>query len=212
MYNVPYFKAANHLEVLDFMQAHPFVIVTGVDANNQPVATHLPVLIEERDEKVYLLAHLMKQTDHHKAFLHNNNVLAIFSGAHTYVSASWYKEKKQASTWNYQAVHAAGQLTFLNDDSLLNVLQKLTAHFENDQASPSLVEKMAPEYVQRLMKAIVAFEIEVTKIDHVFKLSQNRATDERTSIVAHLLQGDAEAKTVASAMEAVSSPSKTASL
>jgi transcriptional regulator len=201
MYNIPYFKAEDEREVIDFMHHHPFIILTGVDSNHQPVATHIPVLIEERDGKLFFLAHIMRQSDHHKAFVQNADVLAIFSGAHAYVSASWYPNPQQASTWNYQAVHAKGKLQFLNEDSLLNILHRLTAHFENDPASPSLVKNLSENYVSRLAKAIVAFEIEVTEIAHVFKLSQNKDTASYTNVIDHLKEGDSEAKLVAGMME-----------
>jgi transcriptional regulator len=130
MYSLPYFKAENEKEVIDFMHQYPFITLTGVDSNSQPVATHVPVLVEERQGKLFLLGHIMKQTDHHKAYTQNTNVLAIFTGPHTYVSASWYKDQKQASTWNYLAVHAKGKLLFLNEDALLDILKRITAHFE----------------------------------------------------------------------------------
>lgn len=201
MYNTPIFKANDREEVVSFMHQHPFVILTGCDANNHPVATHIPVLIDEREGKFFLLAHIMKQTDHHKAFLINPNVLVIFTGPHTYISASWYKDPKQASTWNYQTVHAKGKLTFLNDDDLLNILKRLTAHFENNPSSPSLVEHLSHDYMHKLTKAIVAFEIEITEIAHVFKLSQNKDEKSYKNIVEHLQTGDAQAKQVAAIME-----------
>ncbi len=200
MYNVPYFKANNKGEVIEFMNQNPFVILTGSDAKNHPVATHLPVLIEEREGRLFLLAHIMKQTDHHKAWMQNPNVLAIFSGAHTFISASWYKNQQQVGTWNYQAVHATGILKFLNEEELLVILQRLTAHFENDTASPSLVEHLPVDYVTRLAKAIVGFEIEVTAIDHVFKLSQNKDSETYKNIINHLNNGDDNAKQIAALM------------
>lgn len=172
MYNTSYFKAGSEKEVIDFMHQHPFVTLTGCDVNLHPVATHIPVLIEEREGKMFLLAHIRKQTDHHKAFLNNPNVLAIFSGAHAYISASWYVDKQQASTWNYQAVHASGILRFLGEEALHNILHRLTAFFESDPNSPSLKEHLSTEYVDHLIKAIIAFEIEVTEIAHVFKLNE----------------------------------------
>lgn len=201
MYNVPYFKANSEKEVVDFMNAHPFVIVTGAGSDQYPVATHVPVLIEEREGRLFLLAHIMRQTDHHKAFQKNQNVLVVFSAAHAYVSASWYTNPKMASTWNYQAVHAKGTLKFLEDDGLLNMLHRLTEKFENDPASPSLVPNLEQDYVKRLMKAIVAFEIEVTDIAHIFKLSQNRDKESYHNIINHLNDGDSDAKLVASAMK-----------
>lgn len=201
MYNLSYFKAENEKDVIDFMHQHPFITLTGVEPNNQPVATHVPVLIEERQEKLFLLGHIMKNTDHHKAFTQNKNVLAIFTGPHTYVSASWYKDQKQASTWNYQAVHAKGKLNFLDDDSLLHILQRTTSYFEKDPESPSLVEHLSSDYIKRLIKAIIAFEIELTEIPHVFKLSQNRDKESYKNIIEHLQKGDSEAQKIATIME-----------
>lgn len=200
MYSLPHFKAANQEDVLAFMHAHPFITLCGVDANGRPVATHLPVLFAEREGKLYLQAHIMRRQEHTLAFEQNPNVLAIFSGAHTYVSASWYTNQASAGTWNYQAVHAKGTLRFLGDEGLLNLLTKLTETFENNPHSPSLVHKMPEGYVSGMMKAIVAFDIEITDIEHVFKMSQNRDEKSYENIIHHLQQGDSEAQAVAKTM------------
>lgn len=201
MYNVPHFKTQDQEEILAFMQAHPFVMLCGVDDHHLPVATQVPVLIEQRNDKLYLLAHVMRKQDHTKAFEANPNVLAVFYGAHTYVSASWYENKQVASTWNYQAVHARGILTFLDDAGLHNVLTRLTAAFEQNEHSPSLVHKMDETYVKNNMKAIVAFEIEITHVQHVFKLSQNRDEKSYENIIGQLSQKDADAKAIADTMK-----------
>src|SRR3569833_1658860 len=139
----------------------------------------------------------MRKQEHTNAFENNPNVLAIFSGAHTYVSASWYSKQNTAGTWNYQAVHARGTLRFLGDEELYNLLVKLTETFENNPHSPSLVKDMDEGYVPTLMKAIIAFDIEITGIEHVFKLSQNRDEKSYDNITHHLQQGDSDAKTIA---------------
>jgi transcriptional regulator len=51
------------------------------------------------------------------------------------------------------------------------------------------------------MKAIVAFEIEVNNIEHVFKLSQNKDQATRNNIIQSLQQQDDDAKAVANAMK-----------
>jgi transcriptional regulator len=183
MYHLKHFKSDSDLEVLAFMKAHPFITLCGVDDNNMPVATHLPVLFEEKDGKIYLLAHAMRKQDHTIAFAQNPNVLAIFSGEHVYVSASWYETKNVASTWNYKAVHAKGVVRFLDDKGLYEVLVKLTNHFEGTTESPAAVKHMDEKYVADNMKAIVAFEIALTDIQHVFKLSQNRQEADKVRIV-----------------------------
>jgi transcriptional regulator len=200
MYNVPHFKTSEQAEVIAFMHEHPFIILCGADNKGQPVATHVPVLFEERDDKLFLRAHVMRKQEHTNAFHENQQVLAIFYGPHTYVSASWYENKQTASTWNYQAVHAKGVLHFLDEQGLRGVLTSLTEKFENNPHSPSLVQKMDDEYVRKMMQAIIAFEIEIISIEHVFKLSQNRDEKSYQNIIGHLEGQDADARYIASEM------------
>ena len=200
MYNIPYFKANDPREVIEFMRTNPFAMLCGIDEKGFPVASHLPLLLEERDGRLFLEGHSMKKQDHTDAWYRNSNVLAIFSGPHTYVSASWYTNQQVASTWNYQAVHASGQLRMLDEEALHAVLTRVTRTFESPD-SPSLVERMDPAYVKQMMKAIVAFEIEVCSIEHVFKLSQNRDAHSYDNIINHLRERDPEAQQVARIME-----------
>ncbi len=200
MYNLPYFKEEDRQRVLEFVRSHPFAFLCGCDASNKPVATQIPCFIEEKDGKLYLSGHIMKNTDHHKAFLHNSNVLAVFSGAHSYVSASWYSDQHTASTWNYLSVHAKGIMRFLDEDALLEVLKHTTNHFENNPHSPANFENLPQEYVQQLAKAIVAFEVEVVSMDNVFKLSQNRDKESYENIIGKLSEQDHCARTVADEM------------
>jgi transcriptional regulator len=202
MYNLSYFKEEDKAVVLQFVKEHPFAFITGCDEANKPVATQIPVFIDEREGKLFLSGHIMKHTDHHKAFLHNPNVLAVFIGAHTYVSASVYDNAQQASTWNYMSVHAKGLLSFLDEAALLNILKRTTDHFEGNPNSPAAYDKLPEEYVQRLSKAIVAFEIEVAEINNVFKLSQNRNEKSYHNIIEALHERkDAASETIATEME-----------
>ncbi len=200
MFNVPHFKEKDEARIYEFMQAHPFITLCGCTKDNLPVATHVPVLFEQRGEKMFLLAHAMRKQQHTLAFEHNPNVLAIFSGAHTYVSASWYEKKNVASTWNYQAVHARGVLRFMNDQQLYDLLVQLTEKFEGNAQSAAQVKYMEKEYVQSNMKAIVGFEIEITSIEHVAKLSQNRDKQSFINIAEQLQAKDADAQVIATEM------------
>jgi len=200
MYNLPHFKEHKAEVVMEFMKQHPFAMVIGVNEFNHPVATQIPFLIKEKNGDLFLQAHMMKQTDHHKAFEKNKNVLVVFSGAHAYVSASLYENKQQASTWNYLAVHVKGELNFLDEEELLLMLKELTAHYENNETSPSLYKHLPSDYVNRLSKAIVAFEIKVTSIDHVFKLSQNKDEKSYQNIMDAFNKGNSDEQSIATEM------------
>ena len=202
MYNLPEYKEKDPAKIRAFMEENPFILICGIDADNTPVATNVPVLIREDEAgTVYLLGHMMRGTDHHKAFLQNPAVLGIFSSAHTYVSASWYTDKQQGSTWNYMSVHAKGKLTFLGKQELLDILRDTTSKFENDPASPSLFEHLPSEYIERLVKAISGFRIDITSTEHVFKLSQNRDKKSYENIITKLDEGDDQSKQIAAEMK-----------
>jgi len=177
MYSLPYFKEEDKEEVLRFMYAHPFITLCGSTKDGRPVATQVPVLMKESDGKLTLEAHVMRNTDHHKAFQENPLVLALFTGAHTYVSASWYSDPNQASTWNYQSVHARGRLNFVEEPELRRILNETTAKYENHKESPASFHNLKPEYINKLINAIVGFTIEVEEIGNVFKhLTKNEWT------------------------------------
>jgi len=202
MYNLSYFKEKNDELVRKFIDEHPFAFITGCDTGNKPVATQVPVFMEDENGKQLLRGHIMKNTDHHKAFLANPNVLVVFTGAHTYVSATWYSDPHTASTWNYMSVHARGVLRFLDDDALADVLRKTSLHFENyNKESATVFDNLSEEYTQKLMKAIVAFEIEVLELDNVFKLSQNRDAESYENIKQQLSQQGGSAAVIAEEMQ-----------
>ena len=202
MYNLPYFKEQDAAVVLQFIREHPFAFLSGVDAENKPVATQIPVFIDERDGKLFLTGHIMRNTDHHKAFAQNPNVLAVFTGPHVYVSATWYDDPQQASTWNYISVHAKGTIQFGNEKELIDVLKRLTLHYENNNTGSSTIfDNLPEEYRSRLMKAIIAFEVEISSIDNVFKLSQNRDEKSYQNIIEKLKQQNGDGRQIAEIME-----------
>lgn len=202
MYNLPYFKEQDKEVVLNFIHQNPFAFIAGCSADNKPVATQIPVFIEERDGKLFMSGHMMKQTDHHRAFTENPNALCVFTGPHTYVSATWYDNPHQASTWNYVSVHVKGQLRFLDENGLIEMLRKTSLHFEgNNKSSTTVYDNLPPDYVAKLIKAIVAFEIEVTAIDNVFKLSQNRDEKSYENIIQKLEAQGHDGKFIAGEMK-----------
>ena len=202
MYNLPYFKEGDEEVVLEFMRKHAFVFLTGVNEENKPVATQVPVFIDEKDGKLFLTGHIMRNNDHHKGFERNPNVLAVFTSPHVYVSATWYDDPHQASTWNYMSVHAKGSIRFGNKDDLIAILKRLTLYYENNNAASTTVfDNLTSEYTEPLMKAIVAFEVEVLSIDNVFKLSQNRNEKSFLNIMDKLNEQGGDGRFIAEEMK-----------
>jgi len=202
MYNLPYHKEQNEQIIKEFIAQYPFAFLTGCDSDNRPVATQLPVFIEEKDGKKVLRGHIMKNTDHHKAFLHNEHILSVFTGRHSYVSGTWYSNPYTPSTWNYMSVHVKGVIRFLDDSALEDVLKLTTLHFEGqNHHSSTIYDNLPLELKQRIMGAIVAFEIEVKEIDTIFKLSQDRDAESYQNIIKMLKAQDEDGRVIAYEME-----------
>jgi transcriptional regulator len=182
-------------EIQSFLNENPLALITTQGVDGSPVATQVPVVFDERD------GHVMRNTDHWHGFNANPNVLCVFSGPNCHVSASWYTNKMSGSTWNYMSVHAQGTLRFLDQEGLINLLRRLTDQYENDPDSGSNFDDLEQGYVDKMVQAIQAFEITVSSLDAIFKLSQNRDEASYDNIIDKLSQREGYAPIVASIME-----------
>ncbi len=173
-------------EILNFIGKNPFGLLIS-NHEGRPFATHIPLEIGEKNGAFVLHGHISKANPQWKSWAENDEVLAIFSGTHGYISSSWY-ENMNVSTWNYIAVHLYGRLRVMADEELLAALKSLTRRYETGQADPLFVEKMPADYVAREMRGIVGFEIEPTRIEGKWKLSQNRKDVDYQRIIRELEQ------------------------
>ena len=202
MYNLPYHKEKDEKAVKEFIGLYPFAFLTGCDTQNKPIATQLPLFIENKNNQQVLRGHIMKGTDHHKAFLNNENVLAVFTGKHTYVSGTWYSNPYTPSTWNYMSVHVKGKMRFVNDQELEDILRSVSLHFENqDEQSTTVYDNLPLDFKQKAIQLIAGFEIEIKEIDTVFKLSQDRDAESYQNIIEKLKEKDHDSRIIALEME-----------
>lgn len=183
MYAPPYNRNPDLPEVLEFMRVNNFVVfVTGT--GGQLHASHLPVLIEEREGRLVIVGHMAKNNPQWEQFF-DEEVMAVFHGAHAYVSPRWYAEKERVPTWNYAAVHAYGKVRGLHEpaDKRAAVAGLVACH--DPQWLPEY-ERLSETYMSGMLNGIVAFEVEVTRLDTRWKLSQNRGRQEMELIAAEL--------------------------
>lgn len=196
MYKFPYYTEADENKVIDFMKANAFALITGI-GENYPVATQLPLTVELRDGKIFLHGHLMRKTDHHLAFEKNNNVMVIFTGAHCFISASWYTNPGVGSTWNYMTVQAKGKITFTDEEGTRKAVKAVSDKYEGTE-SAGAYDHLPAAYIDQMVKAIVGFSIEIESFENTFKLSQNRDEETKRNIVEELMKrGDDNSKTIA---------------
>ena len=201
MYRFPYYTEEDLAKVIAFMKKNSFATLTGF-GEQYPVATHIPLEVEvQEDGRIFLSGHMMKKTDHHLAFEKNNNVLVIFNGPHTHISASWYTNPVMGSTWNYMVVHANGKIKFKDEQGTYNAVKDITNKYEGPESAAAF-DKLPKEYVDHMVKAIVGFTIEIDKLDNVFKLSQNRDEESQKNIIEQLRKrGDANSGMIAEEMD-----------
>lgn len=201
MYHRPYFKDRDDESVYRFIQDHPFATLIVQERSGYPAVTHLPLLIDQREDGFYLLGHIVRQTDHHRAIERHSSVLVVFHGPQTYVSASWYRDPHVGSTWNYMVAHVQGTASFMHEDDFIAYMRRFTLHFEEgNEQSPTIFDHLSHAYVQTYMKAIVGLAIKIERMDHVFKLSQNRDLDSYDNIIDQLSSQGGQGASIADEM------------
>jgi len=183
MYSPSYNRIEDRQELLAFMRANSFaVLVTGTGGTLH--ASHLPVMIREAGRQFVLDMHMAKNNPQWQEFF-DDEVMVVFSGPHAYVSPRWYEEQERVPTWNYAAVHAYGSPKIIDDRKLKHQNQRALVATLDPQWLPKF-DALRPEYVEKMLDGIVNFEIEVTRLETRWKLSQNRSKREMELIAAAL--------------------------
>ena len=182
MYTDKLNRNENAEELHEFIRKNGFGILIST-VENKPWASHIPLLLSSDGKK--LSGHIARGNRQWKEWNTEADVLAIFSGSHAYISSSWY-DHENVPTWNYIAVHVYGKLKILSDQKLLQSLKELTDKYEKQSVQPVSVEKMNPGFLKKEMLGIVGFEIEITKMEAAYKLSQNRDAKNHKAIVTEL--------------------------
>jgi len=72
---------------------------------------------------------------------------------------------------------------------------------ESDRETPWAITDAPEAYIDGLSQAIVAFEIDVTTLKGVRKLSQNKNETERAGVIADLTSQSGNAAAIAEAMQ-----------
>jgi transcriptional regulator len=183
MYVPGHFALADRNALISFIEAHPFGILVSADGG-KPVATHLPFVVLDAGEPLKLGLHVAKANPHWR-FVHEAEVLAIFHGAHDFVSASWYAQPQESvPTWNYSAVHCSGSAALADAAGTDMILETMVRRFEGPGRWS--MENADDEYIRRMKGGIVAIEITVASIEGKLKFSQNRSEEDRERVLEHL--------------------------
>lgn len=174
-------------EVFEFMKTNAFAVLVS-ESGHQPVATHLPVLVEKKDDTFVITTHIAKANPHWQ-LLDKGRVLVIFSAPHAYISPSLYEHSRNVPTWNYIAVHAFGHAELHTDHPmLLSILESTIVNYEENYLAQWKV--LDQDYVKAMLDEIVGITIHVDEWTAKEKLSQNKSQGERSRIADHLLDSE----------------------
>jgi transcriptional regulator len=183
MYSPKYYREEDRQKILEFIRQNEFATLVLYDGG-KPLASHLMLEVNAEGEQVTLYGHMSRANPLWKLFDLNNEALVIFQGPHTYISATWY-DHVNVPTWNYISVHAYGHPQLVSDhDEMYALLSRLVGRHEAH--SEYRMETLPPDFVEKEMKGITAFKIEVTRLEAAFKLSQNRNDRDYQNIVIEL--------------------------
>lgn len=191
MYIPKHFAESDNDRLYEFIRSNPFaLLVTNTQSGLN--ADHLPVYLNTQNpHKVCVQGHIASANPLWKNITDSQQSLLIFQGTNAYIPPAWLPSKKTdgrvVPTWNYSAVHVKGSIEFIHEPCWkLALLDKLTAQQEDKLEHPWSVADAPAEYIQKLLPAIVGFEIVVSEMVGKFKLSQNQSLENRSGIAEGL--------------------------
>src|SRR5215813_11048221 len=187
MYVPAHFRIDDPVVVASFIQEFDFAAIV-TNAPRGLIASHVPVVVSGEGPSLRITGHLARANGHWKAMDGQAESMAIFSGPHAYISPSWYVSTGPVvPTWNYAVVHAYGRPVFRDDATFLReVVETLTRRYEGRRAQPWTTERLPADAYEKMLGAIVGFEMHVERCDAKFKLGQNRSTEDRAGAAAGL--------------------------
>ncbi len=187
IYLPEHFRVRDREAALSFIEANSFGMLVSASAAGEAAITHLPFLVD-RDRDL-LAGHLARANPHGVELARSTVALAVFSGPHAYVSPSWYRASG-VPTWNYMTVHVRGTLRLLQEPSATQrIVDELTRRHEKGFATPWRLERLPQNQREKMLAAIVGFELLIERVDAKFKLSQNRSRSDQLGVIAALERG-----------------------
>lgn len=184
MYTPDLYKNEDKEAIRSFLKENSFGILIN-QTDGKLCATHIPIELEmNTDGKEILEGHISKLNPQAKGFVENDHVLVVFSGAHSYISSSWY-DHENVPTWNYIAVHIYGRIKIVDEVAAIEHLKKLVNKYEATSENPVRVENLSDKTMSQAT-GIIAFEIKIEEIQATKKMSQNRDDHNYKNIITEL--------------------------
>lgn len=189
MHPNPAFRQTETARNIAFAQDRGFGVLT-INGQAGPLASHVPFRLADDGQSAEL--HLVRSNPILRTLSKPQPALIAVSGPDGYISPDWYDATDQVPTWNYVAVHLRGQLEILSQAAMRGHLDRLSELFETRLASktPWHTQKMTPEVLDRMMRAIMPCRLIIDDIQGTWKLNQNKEPGARITAASHVYQSD----------------------
>ena len=116
-------------------------------------------------------------------YLAGQEALVVINGPDAYVSPRWYADPNTVPTWDYIAIELQGPVRTMAEEGLLAMLDAIAEQHEaRIPGEPWKRANVDPAKIRSLLPGIVGFEMEVRAWRPTFKLSQNKAAEDRAAI------------------------------
>ncbi|ETX30909.1 FMN-binding negative transcriptional regulator [Roseivivax isoporae] len=182
------FRSVDHAGDIAFARTRGFGVL-ALSGPGAPLLAHVPFHLSEDGGTARL--HLVRSNPVARALDAPHPAVIAVSGPDGYVSPDWYGLPDQVPTWNYVAVHLAGRLERRPGDEMRAMLDLQSAAYEARLApkAPWTADKMTPDALERLMRAIVPCVLHVEAIDATWKLNQNKPDAARLGAAGAVAEG-----------------------
>lgn len=196
LYIPPAFRENDVAMLQAQIRAIGFGSLTSIGKNGELLISHFPVVLDTSIGPLgQLRCHVARANPQWRDSDFTKPAIAMFMGPDAYVSPSWYPSKhehgKAVPTWNYITVCARGRVEVYDDrDALLAHVKELTELHEGAFAEPWQVSDAPADYLERQLKGIVGFRIDIEALEGKKKLSQNRSAEDRDSVAEALQASD----------------------
>ncbi|MDM1285015.1 FMN-binding negative transcriptional regulator [Acinetobacter indicus] len=183
------FQEVRPEEITSLIKNYPLACIIANTAKGL-IATHVPLIM--RSDNV-LVGHIAIINDMKTLVSDAQEVLCIFKGEDSYISANYYPSKfedhRKVPTWNYQVVHVYGNINYFSDTksklAAIGILTKISEKEANGDSGWKMSD--APkEYLMDQLNDLIVFEINISKVQAQSKLSQNREKRDFDSVIKNL--------------------------
>jgi transcriptional regulator len=187
MHPAPYHRETDAAKLTDHLEAYSFMTVC-VAGERGPVLVQVPAVLRRLADGLALDFHVAKRNAIAPLLAGGVRAVALSAGPHAYVSPDWLAGHNEVPTWNYVSVEAEGPLTPLDREELIGLLDDLSGQEEARLApkTPWTRDKADPDYIERLVGAIVGARLHVERLEGTKKLSQNKSEADRAAVIAAL--------------------------